>query len=366
MIKNFKTFITEQRASFNRGDVAEAIFASAVAAKFIVKPEAKVHRTDVEKVLSKLLFDQKDTTSRADKDGTTIDRIKLFVKIPKKSFEFIHKKENWKLVDDLWDSSLDKVNNDKSLRKFARQFFNNNRQNDISVSASGTENQKTTKVDIFLTIDGKRTSNQVSLKTAGGEQFGQSPANEFSDFEKVFSSGFNINIGPAHKEWKIDTEKFDRSTRYQDRSDETLDHQKKIYKAAVKKLFTFVTEKINDLKNAGEIELVDYLIKFIRKYATLDDWKFVEFVKLDKRKAQTLKFGKQFERKMKSYDLIANLRMDGDPTIRIHEKTTGKEVIQIRLKIESASTKAKAGTTYRVYSRMLFELPGNSILWDKD
>ena len=50
MITNFKTFLLES-PEYNRGDVAEAIFASALAARFLVKPEQKVSKSDVEKAL---------------------------------------------------------------------------------------------------------------------------------------------------------------------------------------------------------------------------------------------------------------------------------------------------------------------------
>ena len=107
------------------------------------------------------------------------------------------------------------------------------------------------------------------------------------------------------------------------RVDSSLANQKRVYKTAVKKLFTSVTDQINRLSNQGELDLVKALVKFIRKYATKDDWEFVEFVKLDKGKAKTLRFGRSFEKKMKNYNFQAKLRMDGDPTIQIRETKTG-------------------------------------------
>ena len=365
MIQTFGVFLTEQtKSKHNRGDVAEAIFAAAIAARFIVQPDQKVKKSDVERPLAKLLFDQKDTTKRKDKDGTTIDQVKLFVSIPKNSYEFIKVRKNWDKVSDIWDSCLDKVNSDLRLQRQAKIFFSNNRENEISVRADGTKDQKGSKIDVFLEIDGKRTKNQVSLKTKGGEQFGQSPANDFADFEKVFRSGFNVEIKSMKDDWEEDLKDFDKSVTYKSRVDSSLANQKRVYKAAVKKLFASATNQINDLSKQGELDLVEALIQFIRKYATKDDWEFVEFVKLDKGKAKTLRFGKSFEKKMKDYDFQAKLRMDGDPTIQIREKKTDKELVQIRLKIESASSTKGGEKSYRIYSRMYFELPPKSILFD--
>ena len=109
---------------------------------------------------------------------------------------------------------------------------------------------------------------------------------------------------------------------------------------------------------------MEALVKFIRKYATKDDWEFVEFVKLDKGKAKTLRFGRSFEKKMKNYNFQAKLRMDGDPTIQIRETKTDQELVQIRLKIEAASSKKGGEKQYRVYSRIYFEIPPKSILFD--
>ena len=365
MIQTFGTFLTEQaKGKHNRGDVAEAIFAAAIAARFIVKPSEKITKSDVEKPLAKLLFDQKDTTERADKNGTTIDRIKLFVSIPKNSYEFIKVRKNWDQVSDIWDSCLDKVNSDLRLQRQAKIFFANNRENEISVRADGTKDQKGSKVDVFLEIDGKRTKNQVSLKTKGGEQFGQSPANNYDDFEKAFRSGFDISISSLKDDWKKNTEGFNPENLYTSRAAPALAVQKTIYKSAIKKLFSGVTEKINQLSSEGELDLVQALVKFIRKYATKDEWEFVEFVKLDKGKAKTLRFGPNFEKKMKDYDFEAKLKEKGDPTIQIRETKTDKELIQIRLKIEAVSSKKGDEKQYRVYSRMLFELPPKSILFD--
>jgi len=365
MIQTFGVFLTEQATGkHNRGDVAEAIFAEAIAARFIIKPDEKITKSDVEKPLAKLLFDQKDTTERADKNGTTIDRIKLFVSIPKNSYEFIKVRKNWDQVSDIWDSCLDKVNSDLRLQRQAKIFFANNRENEISVRADGTKDQKGSKVDVFLEIDGKRTKNQVSLKTAGGEQFGQSPGNDFADFEKVFRSGFDIEIKSMKSGWEKDLKDFDRSITYKSRVDSSLTNQKRVYKTAVKKLFTSATDQINRLSNQGELDLVEALVKFIRKYATKDDWEFVEFVKLDKGKAKTLRFGRSFEKKMKNYNFQAKLRMDGDPTIQIRETKTDQELVQIRLKIEAASSKKGGEKQYRVYSRIYFEIPPKSILFD--
>ena len=210
MIQTFGVFLTEQaNGKHNRGDVAEAIFAAAIAARFIIKADEKITKSDVEKPLAKLLFGsrkiQQNEQIRMEQQS---DRNQVICFIPKNSYEFIKVRKNWDQVSDIWDSCLDKVNSDLRLQRQAKIFFANNRENEISVRADGTKDQKGSKVDVFLEIDGKRTKNQVSLKTKGGEQFGQSPGIILLTSEKCFGSGFDIEIKSMKNGWEKGPERF--------------------------------------------------------------------------------------------------------------------------------------------------------------
>ena len=363
MITNFKTFLLEA-PEYNRGDIAEAIFASALAARFLVKPEQKVSKSDVEKALERIMIQHKNTETRKDKDNITVDTIKLDISVPKKATTYLSSKKNWPQFSDIFDSCIYYVNTTRRLNLQAKVYYMNNKKNTIEVKGEGTKNQKGSKVDIALLFDGKRSKNQISLKTKGGEQFGQVSGVSFDKQHTLWREGFDIDIASLKSEFIRNLGDFNEKIEYETRADPQLEKQKSMLRNAIKPLFTKIASKINQLSTSGEIDLVEHLIKFIRKHATKDEHQYVEFVKIDKKKTQSLRFEKKFEKNIREFNFTAHAKVDGDPTIIIRETTNNKPLIQMRYKIEAASGKKAGKKIYRVYPRTLFELPTNSILFD--
>ena len=114
-MQRFKTFIKEAKMApkinANRGDVAEIILGAAVTAKFLHPPQTnrgKIIRKNVEEILTSVLKSKSLATTRPDKLSGTVrisDNIRFKVGVPQKAWKFISDKNNWKLVDDLFDSS---------------------------------------------------------------------------------------------------------------------------------------------------------------------------------------------------------------------------------------------------------------------
>ena len=102
--KSFSEYISEQKVKIpNKGDLAEAILACGVAAKFF-DPTSVVTRVSIEKMLGKVLSTRKAQLDREDKVSgkTTIkvsDTITLSVGIRKREWEFISNRKNWDLID---------------------------------------------------------------------------------------------------------------------------------------------------------------------------------------------------------------------------------------------------------------------------
>ena len=108
---NFANYLEEQKTKVkipNKGDLAEAILACGVAAKFN-NPDSVVTKTAIEKMLSRVLATRKTQLERDDKISakTTVkvsDTITLSVGIRKREWDFISDKRNWELIDWQFDS----------------------------------------------------------------------------------------------------------------------------------------------------------------------------------------------------------------------------------------------------------------------
>ena len=88
----------------NRGDLFEAFFAAAVAARFVKRMEKKTERKlplvegkDVDKVLTEMM--KRGYKKKVNDVGSAImDTVSVSVSIPAKATAFLQKKENWKKV----------------------------------------------------------------------------------------------------------------------------------------------------------------------------------------------------------------------------------------------------------------------------
>ena len=203
---DFKEFLSEaNKISANRGDVAEIILGAAVTARFYNAPQVstKISKPDVYEMITKVLRSQDVTLQRQDKLSGTVkvdDNIRFRVGVPKKAWEFISDKNNWSLVDDLFDSSIAYANTDRRLRGQAHALYANGKEDDIFVNSDGTGDQTGTKADIKLLINGKEAPQQISLKVEGGEQFGQVAGMTFDKQIEIWGR-LGVNVKPIENKF---------------------------------------------------------------------------------------------------------------------------------------------------------------------
>ena len=134
-MKTFANFLEEQKTKVkipNKGDLAEAILACGVAAKFN-NPDSVVTKTAIEKMLSKVLATRKTQLERQDKVSakTTIkvsDTITLSVGIRKREWDFISDKRNWELIDWQFESVAKYCNTYKRMKRYAQMLYKNNKE----------------------------------------------------------------------------------------------------------------------------------------------------------------------------------------------------------------------------------------------
>lgn len=371
MIK-FREYLSEEKVKIpNKGDLAEAILACGVAAKFN-NPEAVVTRTAIEKMLSRVLSSRKTQIERDDKvsSRTTVkvsDIITLSVGIRKREWEFISNKKNWDLIGWQFESVAKYCSTYKRLRRYSQMLYKNSKENKIVVDADGLTDQKGTKADIKVKIDGKVVNMQMSLKVTGGDQIGQMSGVPFDKQVKLFEL-LGVDVTPARKKYDELINKVDIGLAFTHR-DETKKGLGREIHLAVRQANLVVHQEAKrqlDAKmKAKDAKFIDQVTDFLRKAATGND-PTVEVVKLSTKGFKRAKFGKKYIQNIK--DVMPHLKVDvnkqpeGDAETVIYDSRLGKSnssaarLFKIRGKIifESKTTKTE-GYHLKIYVRNLIE-----------
>ena len=371
---SFANYLEEQKTKVkipNKGDLAEAILACGVAAKFN-NPDAVVTKTAIEKMLSRVLATRKTQLERDDKVSakTTVkvsDTITLSVGIRKREWDFISDKRNWELIDWQFDSVAKYCNTYKRIKRYSQMLYKNNKENKIVVDADGLTDQKGTKADIKVKIDNKVVNMQMSLKVTGGDQIGQMSGVPFDKQVKLFEL-LGVDVTPARKKYDELINKVDIGLAFTHR-DETKTGLGRQIHLAVREANLVVhkeAKKQLDAKmKAKDAKFIDQVTDFLRKAATGND-PTIEVVKLSTKGFKRAKFGKKYVQNVK--DAMPHLKVDvnkqpeGDAETVIYDSRIGKSnsaaarLFKIRGKIifESKTTKTE-GYHLKIYVRNLIE-----------
>lgn len=365
-MQRLKSFIRERvmakKIDANRGDVAEVVVGAAVTAKFYSAPTGKVSRRDVEGILRKVISTGNMKITRPDmSSGTTeiSDDIRFKVGVPAKAWAFISKSKNWRDVDDLFDSAIKYVNSDVRLGKQTSLMYRNSKHNDIFINSDGTGDQKGTKADIKLEIDGKPTVNQISLKVKGGEQFAQVAGVTFEKQTTIWGK-LGIDVKSAKKNYDKYFEKVDFETRFKDRDAINQTDIGLNLRLAASEAYKIGANKLKQgLKNA-DARMIHSLTMFVKQGAIKDDPN-IELVKLVGGSFKRAKFGKQFENNMKAIapTLKVEYTRKTDPIVKVFDPKKGSGakglLIQIRGKYTAESSGSGDRKIYKPYFRNIVE-----------
>lgn len=360
----FKTFIKEAKMAAkidaNRGDVAEVILGAAVTTRFLYPPqqEIRISKKQVFSVLQKVLRSKSVALKRPDMQKGTVkidDNIMFKVGVPQKAWNFISDKANWRLVDDLFDSSIAYANSERRLRSQAYNMFANNKKDKIFVNSDGTGDQKGTKADIKLLINGKEAPQQISLKVAGGEQFGQVAGVTFDKQIEIWGR-LGVNIRPAEKAFNDKLKGVDLKMRFSDRGAVGMKTLELAIRAAVGESYKVAAKQLKSRLP------IDKLTSFLKIAASKGDAR-IELVKLVNRKYKKAKFGRQFEKNLKELlpKLTVEFEQTTDAIVHIYDKSRGPRsssaarLIRVRGFFQRPSSMAGGVKTYGVYLRNIIE-----------
>lgn len=358
----------------NRGDVFEACFAAAVAARFVKRAKSKkaplpsVTIAESDAVLADIM--KKGYIRKVNDVGSAvIDTVTVNVAIPAKAAKFLSDRNNWKDISDLRQGAVNFANSHSRLRAQARGLSINSREDIILIQAAGTEDQKGTKADVKVTVNSpthpKKQFRNVdySLKVSGGEQFHQVSGLGFDKFMNIFSEmGIDVSKVSAKYEKSL-TEFFDKEVytkKYSSREDAQKtgggDNLKKSARIVYEEATNIMKEGLNAPgSNPVKDKFADYVIFGLSRNVRTELVKFVGNGKVKTRVADG-----NFRQILINNRYFVEIKPSGDPKILIYladdfGKKTNTLVMQIRYKLEVASGKSGGVKVYKFYPRNYLE-----------
>jgi hypothetical protein len=262
------------------------------------------------------------------------------------SIEKAIKEDTWhpKMIG-LMRSAVEWANKNPAVNKSVEIVSNDGNRNEITVMSDGVMDQKGTKADLFLSIDGS-TINLLSAKAGDVKQFGQDSGNTYEVFHKYFQNIFGVDIPDT---WINQLSSDDGKANYP--------ILQKIYK-----------EVYNELQNelAGntqkEVTFIERLYKGITHHATRNDPSVTMVILKDtptKPGYKELGFGPELYEAMKQFDLRI-VHKPNPPYIFIYGVPVGTDAKQVltgsELLVQIRSN--LKGDSSRGYLRNIIEMGG--------
>ena len=341
--KKMYTFgqILKPRIGANMGDVAEGVFAAAIAVRFINR-NATVTKSDVNSLirglptpvsLSKGKVVQK--TFKADnKDIDLKDDVILKISLAEYNMNFLLDYRSQSALSSYIDSAV-KYANDQKVQKWSKLVYENGRYDKIEVTADGLGGQTTTKVDVYVKITDDKNVLQdvdikVSLKIDDVKQFGQQGGTLFEaigkkkGYKEYWNRLFGIDISSQKNAYN---------------KMKGVDHNTS---GAINLIYKYVAVKLQkklDNNKSSKSTLIK-LGEAIQHYATLNE-EHVELVQLNSGEAKIYNFAglpnviKEYEWNVE-YSKGISSSGESIPIITIHQKGKPTNILLIlRVKIET-------------------------------
>lgn len=363
--------MAEERAKYNKGNIAEAIVGAALFAKFINRPKDKKSNYPdltlgmVEDVLAEYYGSYtvgKVLKKSVTDPGTKVkDNMTLQINIPQADTDILKAKKTRQMdvLKDLYSSAIEYVN--ETWKSDAIQFALNGIIDAVDVHSDGTGAQTQTKADIKITHNGQSYSRQISLKVAGGDQFAQVSGEEFTKQISVWKKTLGIDIVGLEKKYNKLLENYDKDIVFTSRENARLKTLKKILKEAGRFVYGQAAKELKSMINSKNSAFYTTLTKLIANSATLGE-PGIELVKLEKgtykRIAFTPTFIKDYTNLLKSKKILVQFdEEEGDPKVELYVDSvkSSNRLLQIRVKVESPSSKSGGKKTYKPYMRNLIE-----------
>lgn len=331
--------ILKPKIRANMGDVAEGVFAAAIAVRFTNR-NTTVTKSDVNSLIQGLPTPVSrnkgkvvQKTFKADnKDIDLKDDVILKIALAEANMSFLLDSRSQSALSSYIDSAV-KYANDQKVQKWAKLVYENGRYDKIEITADGLGGQTTTKVDVDVKITDDQNVLQnvdikVSLKAGDVNQFGQQGGTLFErtgnkdGYKEYWNRMFGIDI--SSKKSAYDQLK-------------AVNHNTS---GAINLIYDYVADELQKKLNGNSSQsTLTTLGEAIQYYATSHE-EHVELVQLNNSEARIYNFANipniinQYEWEVE-YSKGISSSGESLPIITIHEKgTSSNKFLILRVKRE--------------------------------
>lgn len=318
--------IDKPNIKYNLGDMSEGVVGAAIAARFMYK-DRNITARQVYGVIRSMpvptnypgkkgKYTEK-TFKSANKNPKIMDDVRFYVSLAEVNMTALLDPSNEDLIRPYVLSAV-RYANSTNVRKWSKLLYENNRYDKIEVLSDGLGGQTTTKVDVYVTVDGVPIDIKVSLKAGDVKQFGQVSGAEFSKQQKLWETTFGYGSELRNLEKKYD----EFMTQNQPAQAVNL-----VYQEVVKQF----NKDMATSKRGGIIQKFSESIKY---FATLNEDNVV-LLQVANDSAKLYTFDQIYDAlKGKQLNATIQLGKTGLPTLFINDVETNQPILQYRVKQE--------------------------------
>ena len=299
---------------WNLGNVVEGIMGAAVTAKFL-NPDATVTPKTIMKLLQSAKYESSlkvNTIRRSYSGRLKNDTIKFTLSLNQKdnealtlsygnSEELIAYKKGEEIFR-AYENAAEYVNSAKTIKEALDRVISDPNANSVLIESEGAaaENQRGTKADLFITIDGKK-ERLLSLKAGVVPQVGQMSGAAFETLEAFFKSVLGFGL-PASMNNDID---FPKDSRDEAVKKYILQNG---FMKAYKHIYSSLRSTLSGDNNYKEYDFTSQVFNGLKHHATLDEDVIIVYVSPSAKKAYIeLSIGKELREALDHYDLQPQL-----------------------------------------------------------
>ena len=204
----------------------------------------------------------------------------------------------------------------RTVREWALLLFNNNQKNNIEIISDGLSNQNSSKVDVYVKIDGQKCNINLSLKVGDVKQFGQVAGSDFDKQKSLWNDLLGIDISPIRTQF--------------------INAQEQSIAKSLELVYKYISDTINKKmsQTASKKQFLKDLGNGIEHHATRKE-EGITLVQLSNKEAKIYKFNNVYEQ-ISNIDLKSKIIMSRNNTPRlIIEDWDGSVFLEIRVKQEN-------------------------------
>jgi len=333
------------KTTFNKGNVAEILFAAAIFLRFKSKgqrvTESQVHAfikgLDANKIKDKFHVESKNLNPDTRREmKNPVDIIHFEYALSLNNYRAVKDDNLWSAWSKILQGSLTYANSSE-VKTWADKFYENGLKNEIWVYSDGETDQKGTKVDVRVTAndhEGKQIKLplNISLKAGAVKQFGQYGGTKYSVQKKLWKEFFGIDITKLYSE--DDFYKLMGST----------DHEKDMADA-LNMSYSKVAPEV--AKALGTVKGMNLFFKAVNYHMTKKE-NPVFLIQLDD-KGQAIKYDtRDLEKKLKDLTFTSSLEKSGTlPMMRINTTVDKKENTFLDIRVKRGDYAADGTPYYR-------------------